>query len=326
VSFTLLGLSIFPMAFMFVKGSGARIKEITTRRIGYTRFFKVLGLVLAGGGLLVNEITVARFLSLDGSLDADLIMNLRKLQVLALVGGVALLMSQKALAVAAARVAGLPTATGQAAASPKLLGISLLVPWIVLLSITEADRLQRFWWLSPLQFIILASTVTYIAGQLGFNSVWRWVGSVMLVVAMLPSSLLSSRITAWADHGWSGTLPNRLKAVDSLAQIIKADNRTNAAIGYGLHYQRYVSVFNTMDSRYRVGADYDLFFRLRHGISNLNKCAEGFSSLDEYRIEEAHYIPPAGVQQDRIPMPAGASFRLLKRIDTLSVLKRTDVD
>ena len=68
---------------------------------------------------------------------------------------------------------------------------------------------------------------------------------------------------------------------------MRASGRERAAIGYQIFVTpTWGSRFAAVDSRYKIGAEFDLLLRFRHGVVNTNQCAEGLSPNDEYRVIE----------------------------------------
>jgi hypothetical protein len=72
---------------------------------------------------------------------------------------------------------------------------------------------------------------------------------------------------------------------------------------------------------YRVGAELELMLRFRHDISNTDRCAEGISVSDEYRIVQR--APESGPEppQHYFDVPLDG-FRLLRRFGLYEVFKR----
>jgi hypothetical protein len=93
-----------------------------------------------------------------------------------------------------------------------------------------------------------------------------------------------SPVRAWAGSGWSGPKTNDLRALDYIASQVHSEGRSTVAVGYQVFIVQFMAAMNIVDSRYKVGADLDLFLKYRHGISNVSQCAEGISPTDEYRI------------------------------------------
>jgi hypothetical protein len=213
-----------------------------------------------------------------------------------------------------------PRASGAAG----LLAVSLIVPWLILLSMTEAERLERFWWLWPLQVITLVSVVTYLPAQLGFRRPLVWVGGSILVLSIGANSFLLSRIAAWARDGWSGGAAEQIRVVDHIAALIKSERKDRASIGYEIYTYRYVATFHPIDSRYKVGADFDLLFQYRHGITNTNRCAEGISPHDEYRVVQMTSTSKIEAARQYIDIPPDGRFYLARDFGRYRVFERDD--
>ena len=111
-----------------------------------------------------------------------------------------------------------------------------------------------------------------------------------------------------------------IKVVDYTASQIGSENKYRAAIGYDLYIYAFIPVFNAVDPRYKVGADFDLVFKYRRDIHNVNRCAEGVSPDDEYRIIQTS---TRAVDQESIDIPADDRFYLLWQFDVYQVFRRS---
>jgi hypothetical protein len=140
----------------------------------------------------------------------------------------------------------------------------------------------RFWWLWPIQVVALAEFITHILPRSHMHRGVVWLGSILLVSMILGNPLALSRVEEWSKNGWSGSDSEEIRVVDYLASL--SEGREQIAIGYQIPIYRFNAVFNVVDPRYKVGAVWDSFLKYRHGISNTNRCAEGLSANDEFRV------------------------------------------
>jgi hypothetical protein len=274
------------------------------------------------GAVLVNEVVIARIISADGLLDPGTISTVRKGQVLFIVAAALLLILKGRIA------AGLNWLQRDRAsrddshfAEAGIFVISLIVPLILLLNLIEDNGtgLGRLWWLWPVEVVILASVATYWPSRLRAPRLWIWIGSSVLIVYAVSNVFLISRVNSWMTQGWSGSDPEELRVVDYVAKQIASRNKDHAAIGYDLFIIRWWATFHAADSRYKVGADLDLFFRYRYGIVNTTRCAEGTSPQDTYRIVQTRVL--FSEFSDHIDIPLDSSFKLLQKFDSYRVLQ-----
>ena len=121
---------------------------------------------------------------------------------------------------------------------------------------------------------------------------------------------------------WAGSDPEEIKVVDYLANQLRSEARDHAAIGYQLFIYGFMAKYNIIDPQYKVGAEFDFLFKYWHGIANTDRCAEGVTSADEYRIVQTR--PKTGEEEPRqyFAVPLDQSFRLLRRFDLYQVFKR----
>ena len=261
-----------------------------------------LGLIL--GGVLANEFVLARVLSADGNLELATIEDLRIWQVVLGLGGLALFMHCRQMDSrhdSLPRRAGMAIGSGPSVQQAKVLVLSLLIPWIILLLLAEPNPYplggeRRFWWLWPLEVILLAAFVTHVLPWWVTSRPVAWMAQTGLILIVLGNPLALSRVEAWLRMGWSGPDAAEIQVVDHIAAQLRALGKSHAAIGYQTLYMElpafnfFMAEFNVVDARYKVGADFDLLFTFRHGITNTNQCAEGIAPDDEYRIVQSSAV------------------------------------
>jgi hypothetical protein len=199
--------------------------------------------------------------------------------------------------------------------------LSLVVPWLTLLVVAEPGRTERFFWLWPLQAIVLAAFVTRVMARWRATSLVLWLSHVLLIGTMLINPL-QLHLEPWLREGWAGSDPEEVQVVDYVAQQLRSNGRDHAAIGYQLFIYEFMAQYNIMDPQYKVGAEFDLLFKYRQGIGNTDQCAEGVSSPDEYRIVQTR--PKSGEAEPRqyVDVPLDKRFRSVRSFDLYQVFKR----
>jgi len=133
-----------------------------------------------------------------------------------------------------------------------------------------------------------------------------------------PSMLLRSE--AWLKTGWAGSDSEEIRVVDYVASRLKGQNQT--AIGYQIFTWGFNATYNAVDPLYKVGADLDLLFKHRYVVSNTNRCAEGVSPDDEFRIVQTRptLTNPAGKHYFNISLDR--NFILLRQFGAYQVFER----
>jgi hypothetical protein len=147
---------------------------------------------------------------------------------------------------------------------------------------------------------ILSSVSGLAAAGLAF--VLTWVGQGVLFLLVLGNPL--SPLTSWYNEGWTRSNPDEVDAIDFIAAQLRSEGRDHASIGYQIYFSAGEAVQHSLDSRYKVGVGWDFLFRERYGITNVNRCAEGISPDDEYRIVQTNRYPAwTGYKEDDNPIP-----------------------
>jgi Dolichyl-phosphate-mannose-protein mannosyltransferase len=266
-----------------------------------------------GTGLLANFKEVS-----PGSL-SSLVMLLLALSTVLLSAG-AVVRPRSALGAWLMPRAAMPVVSAESAKTGAMV-VSLMVPWLILLVVAEVGRPERFFWIWPLQAIALAGFATQILPRLRLPVVVLALCQVALVAAVVvPPS--QTQLQRWLRDGWAGPDPEEVRVVDFVAAQLRAEGATGAAIGYKLYIYPFMATYHIIDSIYKVGAEFDLLFKYRHGIVNRDQCGEGVSPTDKYRIVQTR--PKKGEDEPRqyIQVPEDNRFRLLWRFDLYEVFKR----
>jgi dolichyl-phosphate-mannose-protein mannosyltransferase len=251
-------------------------------------------------------------------------LSARRLLRLVVLGGAAALAAQ-AVAWAGQRLlarSGIAFQGAEAAARTRVLRVSLIVPWVILVVMAEPGKPERFWWLWPLQLVFLSGFVLAMLPRLG---VPRWICRALAVVVVgvvLANGFLVSRLEAWAGAGWGGPDADEVQIADDLAPRIKSDGRREAAIGYQTFIYPFMATYNVTNPRYKVGAEFDFILKNRHGIENTDRCAEGVSAADEYRVVQRRPKEGEAEPREYFDVPRDERFRLVRVFDLYQVFKR----
>lgn len=204
----------------------------------------------------------------------------------------------------------------------RLLVISLVVPWFILVILAEPGKPERFWWLWPIQVILLTASLAYFLPRLPVPRPMVAAAQLVLAAVVVLNHSLVGRIESWRTDGWAGKDPQEVQVIDYVADQIRRDGKAKAAIGYQLYIYPFMAEYHITNPIYKVGAELELMLRYRHGIVNTDQCAEGVSPADEYRIVQRR--PKQGSEEPRqiFDVPLDQRFRLLRHFDLYDVFKR----
>ena len=282
----LLLLGIATVVFAMLEGVFATVSISSISN--WLEWMPRLGWAVFGIALIFNEVVIARFLSVNGTLADSTIVQIRLLQTGLLLAGLACVFGKRRFKELVGYVMTRLSERHRDGGRPhsEFFVLSLVVPWLVLILVVEQGGFNRYFWLCPLQVILLVAAVTYIPERLGWRRSVGFVGQATVALMLLTHPWVISPVRAWAGSGWSGPKTNDLRALDYIASQVHSEGRSTVAVGYQVFIVQFMAAMNIVDSRYKVGADLDLFLKYRHGISNVSQCAEGISPTDEYRIVE----------------------------------------
>ena len=150
---------------------------------------------------------------------------------------------------------------------------------------------SRLW---PVQLVLIVAAVTDGAATARLAAIGlRGSGQLSVTPILLTHPWVISPVRAWVRGGWSGPRANDIQAVDYIAGRVRSHGGNRIALGYQTYFLEFMPAMHIVEPRYKVGAELDLFLEHRYGISNSDRCAEGISADDEYRIVQQ---PPKLVQ------------------------------
>jgi Dolichyl-phosphate-mannose-protein mannosyltransferase len=310
----LFGLTLVGLCACFLAGT----KEIDARHVTIAWRHRITWLAYGAGflGILFNEFVLARFIAADAHLETSSILRIRFVEASLVVAAIVCRTYRDTIATGTAAV---QRALSTSSTNAKVLGISIAIPWLVLFLIADVER--RFWWMWPLQLVLVAVSVVYLPMRLWRLSRGVWIPALFAMLMVANNTVFTSRVHDWIHSGWSGKDANAIQAVDTAATLVRTSgNRGHASIGYEMDVRRFVAIDHIVDSRYKVGADFDMLLWYRHGISNLNRCAEGVLGTDTYRIVQ---IATDNVgRTDRIEIRDNARFEIVRHAGVYQLRRR----
>ena len=323
-SVVLLLIAVITILASSVSGSSSAMRFIETQ-VSNVRLTQ-LAVVMILTGILANEFIVAGFLSQDGVLELSTLSKLRWFQSVLVMSGLVLMAVRRTVLASIKRLLVYmekSDLTKPRSENARLLAVSLVIPWIMLLLLVEnTNHLVRLWWLWPLQAVFLSVPATYLSSRSGSTRLSAGIGSFILAVLVIANPLLLSRLESWLVSGWAGDDAEEIKVVEYTAKRIILDGKNHAAIGYDIPMTLFNASFNASDRRYKVGAKLDLLFKYRHGITNTDRCAEGFSPDDEYRIAQPINGAVAELNDDRFEIPHDPRMQMVHSFKSYRVLQR----
>lgn len=210
----------------------------------------------------------------------------------------------------------------QPAMPVRLLLISLLVPWSILVIVAEPGKPERFWWVWPIQVILLAAFVAYLLPRFSMPRPIVAAAQLALTLLLVVNYFMVGRIQSWRTNGWNGKDPEEVQVIDYVAGLVRAEGKSEAAIGYQLFIYPFMAEYHVTNPVYRAGAELELMLRYRHGIANTDQCAEGIAPTDEYRIVQRRPKEGPEEPQHYFAVPPDEQFHLLRRFSLYDVLKR----
>lgn len=322
--FVLLLLTLGSLAVLSVPGA----PPLPGERVRRPRFqidrvtFAGLGMILLG--LLLSGTSLRLFLSASHPLVASPDPNVIKLQKVLLTTGLLVIFLPWFLTLLDDGLArlGVHVQSEEQVEKTRLLVLCLLVPWFILMLLAEPGKPERFMWLFPMQALFLAALAAHLLPR--FSVPRGVVGAVQLGLILLIGGnyFLLSRVEAWMQSGWAGPDAEKIQVVDAVARQVQAEGKDQASIGYRTFIYPFMAQYHITNPIYKVGAEFDMIFYYRHGITNLNQCAEGLAPGDEYLIVQTVPEPAEWAPRHYFEFDPESQFHLVEEFDSFQVWKK----
>jgi len=194
--------------------------------------------------------------------------------------------------------------------------VGVIVPLVLMTALVPFDRLgfsdRRFWWLWSAE----AATMGAALGSFAFRGK-RWGVYIGLVaVATLAMNPWVFILTSGAFSRWPGAWRGAdEQAIAALAQAVKAEGRSEAAIGYDTNQIDWLPATRRVDGVGKCGMHWDVALWIGYGIRNLDTTAEGLSPKDEFRVFSPDYDPkPTDMSHLRWSMTLDGSLPPMEKV------------
>lgn len=114
------------------------------------------------------------------------------------------------------RLASALGSTGRPRQESRLLVVALLIPWTILLLLTEGDKGERMFFVWPLQVMFIAAFVCAACERLPTASIFRWALPLLVAALIGANSLVLGRARDWVHDGWAGPRQHGIETVETL--------------------------------------------------------------------------------------------------------------
>jgi hypothetical protein len=219
----------------------------------------------AGAGLLLlvlNPDLLAHFTA-DGSMDRNIALSVKQLQAYAPLLWLAFCFGWFVSGSAPKR-------------NPDyaVLAVALSLPLILLMVLGEPGKPERFWFIWPLQALILVLCVRWFSDRLPRSSMAYVAVVLALGVAVLPLPFFSQRVSDALAHGYSGSDNDQWRVIEYLSQQTAPGESKALRVEYWLEDS--CLPVDLLHPAYRVSYWFDYLLDVRYGIQNpeANSAAE----------------------------------------------------
>lgn len=325
ISYLLLLLTLCSLLVLSVSGFLPSTAKSSNRNPSLRLWLKWIAIGCIVMGLLVfGFILVYLWIFRNGSLPGSRASFVLKLSIMLVFGGVALVLGPWLTKRVNNILVRLRVAiqTDERRDQIRLLVFSLIIPWLILLLISEPDKPERFVWLWPMQSIFLAAFFTEVFPRFKLPRFIINSSLAVIVLIVVINPFLLSRLDSWRATGWAGQDADEIKVSDFIAQQLEVDGKDQARIGYRVFFYPFMADYNLMSPTYKVGAEIDLILLFWHRITNTDQCAEGVADNDEFRIVETRPEPGLDTPRNYFDTSDLNQFHLIYQVGSYQVYRR----
>jgi hypothetical protein len=156
-------------------------------------------------------------------------------------------------------------------------------------SLVAGTESRRFWWLWPLQSLLIAFGACVLADSIRWRQLRLAILALPLVLS-LATPLVRTRINDWRRTSWGGDEDALIQMMDDVAQDAQTQGDAGGNKTVSVSYDTFVTAFipaaNSVDPRYRPGMGYDLYLKYKYGLEQEVTCADSFNPKSRYLIRE----------------------------------------
>jgi hypothetical protein len=206
-----------------------------------------------------------------------------------------------------------------------LILLALIAGYLTWASVAATES-RRFWWLWPVEALIIAFTVTTLAQRLKLARLRAFLLVIPLVMTLANSEVIT-QLNSWYKLGWSGTEDPIIQLLGQMVQRdnLTADSAPTVSLSYDIAIQPLYIAASSVDRRYRPGMAYDVYLEHRYGIRNEVNCVDGFVLPSHYVIREDR---PDSIRKGFIEFRALSNkenrYVLVSRIGNFSLLRLSE--
>lgn len=166
------------------------------------------------------------------------------------------------------------------------------LPWTILLILGEPGRPERFWYMWPLQVVVMVLILYRMTERLRRGRLLFWVLTALLGLALLPLPFIRGHLESIRRNGFAGGDSNQWKVVEFLAERTPAAPEKVLGVEYWL-----ADSVNTADPFHpgdSIGTWFDYLLRSRFGIRNAGAGCPALSGCEAWAVVDQNAgIPDA---------------------------------
>jgi hypothetical protein len=169
-----------------------------------------------------------------------------------------------------------------------ILFIAFSLPWILLVILGEPGRPERFWYMWPLQVLVMVLFLRWLVEKLPRANLIYWVMMAALGIALLPLPFYSQRISDAAIHGYAGIDNDQWNAVEFLAGEAKSAGSDSLRVEYWMPDSQGILGAPGGET---IGGWFDYLLMNPFGVRNLEGAASGAAG-PAWAVVDNHLIMP----------------------------------
>jgi hypothetical protein len=170
-----------------------------------------------------------------------------------------------------------------------ILFIAFSLPWIILLVLAEPGRPERFWYMWPLQVLVMVLFLRWLVERFHRARPAFWILVIALGVALLPIPFDVERISNGLANGYAGSDSDQWKVAEFLSGEAKTEGVDSLRVEYWLVDSN--SPINPLHPENHFSDWFDYLLLVRFSVHNLESTTAG-SAGTVWEVVDVQMGPP----------------------------------
>jgi hypothetical protein len=168
------------------------------------------------------------------------------------------------------------------------------LPWTILLILGEPGRPERFWYMWPMQVVVMILFLYWMSERLRRGHLVFWILTALLGLALLPLPFIREHLSNIRDNGFAGSDNNQWKVMEFLAE--QASFAPDKILGVEYWLAAWATPVDPLDQGYQIRDWFDYLLLSQYGIRNAGPGCRFSSGCETWGVVDQEAGIPAALQ------------------------------